>query len=86
MLKIYVNISQMPKVIQIRNVPDDVYREAKTRAARAGLSLSDFLLRELEQALLVPPVDVVLTRIAGRERLQLSESPADVVRAQRELR
>ena len=65
MLKIYVNISQMPKVIQVRNVPDDVYLEAKARAARAGLSLSDFLLQELAQSLAVPPVDVVLARIAG---------------------
>ena len=86
MLKIYVNISQMPKVIQVWNVPDDVYREAKTRAGRAGLSLSDYLLRELANSLAVPPVDVVLARIAARDRPQLAESPAEVVRAERELR
>ncbi len=86
MLRIYVNISQMPKTIQVRNVPDDVYREAKTRAARAGLSLSDYLLRKLEQALSVPPVEVILARIAGRDRPELAESPAEVVRAERELR
>ena len=86
MLKIYVNISQMPKVIQDRNVPDDVHREAKARAARAGLSLSDFLLQELAQSLAVPPVDVVLAHIAGRDRPALAESPAEVVRAERELR
>ena len=86
MLKIYVNISQMPKVIQDRNVPDDVHREAKTRAARAGLSLSDYLLRELAQPLAVPPVDVVLARIAARDRPELAESPVEVVRAERELR
>ena len=86
MLKIYVNISQMPKVIQDRNVPDDVHREAKARAARAGLSLSDYLLRELAQPLAVPPVDVVLARIAARDRPELAESPAEVVRAERELR
>ena len=86
MLKIYVNISQIPKVIQVRNLPDDVYREAKTRAARAGLSLSDYLLRELAQPLAVPPVDVVLAHIAGRDRPELAESPAEVVRAERELR
>ncbi len=76
----------MPKMIQVRNVPDDVHREAKARAARAGLSLSDFLLRELEQALSVPPVEEVLARIAARERLEPSESAAELVRAERERR
>lgn len=76
----------MTKMIQVRNVPDAVHREAKARAARAGLSLSDYLLRELEQALSVPPVEEVLARIAGRERLEPSESPAELVRAERERR
>ena len=73
-------------MIQIRNVPDSVHREAKVRAARAGMSLSDYLLRELEQALSVPPIDVVLARVAGRGQPALSESPAEVVRAERESR
>ncbi|HEY5684390.1 MAG TPA: hypothetical protein VIY70_03365, partial [Acidimicrobiia bacterium] len=33
----------MSKMIQIRNVPEDIHRELKMRAARAGMSLSDFL-------------------------------------------
>ena len=50
------------------------------------MSLSDYLLRELEQALSVPPVEVVLARIAGRDRPDVSESPAEAVRAEREMR
>ena len=65
-----VTVWHMSKMIQVRNVPDKVHREAKARAARAGLSLSDFMLRELEQALSVPPVEEVLARIAARERPQ----------------
>lgn len=39
----------MPKVIQIRDVPDDV-RDALAEAAEAeGLSLAGYLRRELEQ-------------------------------------
>ena len=34
-------------MIQIRNVPDRVHRALKSRAALQGLSLSDYLLREL---------------------------------------
>jgi len=40
----------MPKVIQIRDVPDDVHAELSRRAEAAGLSLSKFALRELEQS------------------------------------
>ena len=76
----------MAKMIQIRNVPDPVHREAKVRAARAGLSLSDYLLRELQYTLSAPPVEVVLARIAGHEQPVLSESPAEAVRAEREAR
>ena len=76
----------MSKTIQIRDVPDEVHREAKARAARAGLSLSDFLLREMERALSVPPIDEVLARIAARERPRLSESPVQIIRREREQR
>ncbi|MGH3865820.1 MAG: hypothetical protein ACRDQ4_06700 [Pseudonocardiaceae bacterium] len=40
----------MPKVIQIRGVPDEVHAELTRRAETAGLSLSRFVLRELELA------------------------------------
>ena len=38
----------MPKMIQIRNVPDALHRKLKVRAAEDGRSLSTYLLRELE--------------------------------------
>lgn len=40
----------MPKMIQIRDVPDQLHGTLKARAAREGMSLSDFLRRELEHA------------------------------------
>lgn len=42
------NVVHMPKMIQIRNVPDDVHRTLKIRAASDGLSLSDYIKRDLE--------------------------------------
>lgn len=42
------NVIHMSKMIQIRNVPDDVHRTLKTRAAAEGLSLSDYIKRDLE--------------------------------------
>jgi hypothetical protein len=35
------------KMIQIRHVPEDVHARLKARAAKAGMSLSDYLLREI---------------------------------------
>jgi antitoxin FitA len=35
-------------MIQIRNVPEDLHRALKARAARLGMSLSDYLLSEME--------------------------------------
>jgi plasmid stability protein len=39
----------MSKMLQIRNVPDEVHTILKARAAREGMSLSDFIKRELER-------------------------------------
>jgi antitoxin FitA len=54
------------KIIQIRNVPEDVHRVLRTRAAEAGVSLSDYALRELERVAEHPPVAEVLTRARQR--------------------
>lgn len=42
-----VNVQNMSKMIQIRNVPDQMHRELKLRAVAAGMSLSDYIKREL---------------------------------------
>src|SRR2546429_136347 len=39
----------MPRMIQLRHVPDDLHRKLKARAALEGLSLSDYLLREVRR-------------------------------------
>ena len=51
---------------KVRNVPDDVHRALRTRAASAGLSLSDFALGELERAAHRPPVAELLQRARSR--------------------
>ena len=42
------NVVHMSKMIQIRNVPDDLHRQLKIRAAAAGMSMSDYIKRELD--------------------------------------
>lgn len=40
----------MPRIIQIRNVPDRLHVELKGRAADAGQSLSDYILSRIGEA------------------------------------
>lgn len=74
----------MPRMIQIRNVPDELHRRLKLRAVSAGMTLSDFLLREVAQIAERPPVEEVLARIRARPAPTLSETPAEAIRAERE--
>ena len=70
--------------IQIRNVPEDVHRELKLRAVRAGMSLSELLLREVTELARRPSVDELLERIRSRPPVRVSESSVTAVRAERE--
>jgi len=76
----------MSKVIQLRNVPDDLHRKLKSRAAMAGLSLSDYLLREVQRVAEQPTVTEMRQRLARRPSVSPRMSPAKAVRAEREQR
>jgi plasmid stability protein len=54
------------KSIQIRDVPDSIHRTLKERAARAGVSLSEYLLAEVRRVAERPAVSDVLRLAAGR--------------------
>jgi plasmid stability protein len=74
------------KLLQIRNVPDDVHRTLKSRAAMAGMSLSEYALAELRRAAERPTREEILGRIAARPRTRLRRSPAAAVRSERDSR
>lgn len=74
---------RMAVMVQIRNVPSDLHRELKARAALAGMSLSDFLLRELRQALDRPTPEEMRKRLSSRQPVVLRPAPAAAVRAER---
>ena len=78
--------AQRMKLLQIRNVPDDLHRTLKARAALAGMSLSEYALRELRSGAERPTRAELLERIAARTPTRLRQSPADAVRAERERR
>jgi plasmid stability protein len=74
----------MPKMTQIRNVPDIVHRELKARAAAEGVSMSDFILRELERVLSRPTRAEVLRRIRALPETELEPSAVEILREARE--
>lgn len=72
------------KTIQVRKVPDEVHRTLRTRAAAAGVSLSDFALGELERAAARPPVADLLRRARSRAGGAKSEAIVAAVRSGRD--
>lgn len=72
------------KTLQVRSVPEDLHRTLKARAAEAGMSLSDYVLIELRRVAERPTRHEVLRRIARRTTGELAESPADIIRAERD--
>jgi plasmid stability protein len=76
----------MPKMIQVRNVPDSLHRKLKSRAAMAGLSLSDFVLREMQHVAERPTLKELAERIASRSPVKFKISPAEILRQERESR
>ena len=53
----------MSKMIQVRNVPDDVHRTLKARAAVAGMSLSDYVKQDLVAAAARPTLEEIDARV-----------------------
>ena len=76
----------MPRMIQIRNVPDDLHRRLKARAALEGMSLSDYLLREVAGAAERPTLRELRERLRSRRQVTSRVSPARAVRAERDRR
>jgi antitoxin FitA len=73
----------MASMIQIRNVPDHLHRDLKARAARAGMTLSDYLLAELQALAVRPTMQEWLDRSTTWQPVEVSESPAEALAAER---
>jgi plasmid stability protein len=76
----------MSKMIQIRNVPEQIHRRLKSRAALEGMSLSDYLLAELRRVSERPTTDELRERLRSRDQFTPSVPPAEAVRAERDTR
>jgi plasmid stability protein len=71
-------------MIQIRNVPDDLHRRLKARAAEEGMTLSDYLLRMAEREAELPTLAELSERIRSRGRAGSLRSSAEIIRELRE--
>jgi len=76
----------MSTMIQIRNVPEDIHRRTKARAALAGMTMSEFILQELEKILERPTRTELLARIAELPPVEVTPSPAELIREERDAR
>jgi len=74
----------MSVMIQIRNVPEKLHRRLKSRAALAGMSLSDYLLNEIRQVAERPTIDELRARLHELPAVTLSPSSAEIIRVERD--
>jgi plasmid stability protein len=73
------------KMLQVRNVPEDLHRALKERAAREGTTMSELVLRELPRIATRPSPEDLMERI--RSRTPVPGPPAaDLIREGREER
>ena len=74
---------RMPTMLQVRNVPDELHRTLKARAALAGMSLSDYVLVELRRLAEQPTRAELRRRLAQRSQVLPHEEIAQAVAAER---
>jgi plasmid stability protein len=74
----------MPKMIQLRNVPDALHAKLRVRSAIAGMSLSDYLQGELARVAEQFSVAELRQRLDALEPVRVSEPAADILRRERD--
>jgi antitoxin FitA len=78
-----ITIEDMSKMVQIRNMPDDVHRRLKARAVANGMSLSEYLLRELTKVSEQSSWQEVAERARLRGPAESLLSPEEIIREMR---
>lgn len=66
-------------MLQIKDVPPDVHRILKARAALAGTTLTEYARRTLEQAARRPSREELVAELGALEPVELGESAADAL-------
>ena len=79
-----VTLLYMAKMVQIRNVPDELHRKLKVRAAQEGMTLSDYLLSEVERVAAKPTMREWLAKVSRDEPVEVDEPPEVTIRRMRD--
>ncbi len=74
----------MSKMIQIRNVPDELHRKLKAKAASMGKTLSGYLLSEIEEIAAKPTLKEWLEMVKRVQKPTGGESLAPIIRELRD--
>lgn len=69
--------------IQVRNVPEELHRTLKARAAETGQSLSEYVLEELRAAARRPTMREWLEEASRFEPAELSMTASEAIAAER---
>jgi plasmid stability protein len=69
----------MGKMVQIKDVPDDVHRTLKARAALAGMTLTEYARRSLEEAARRPSRDELVAELSSIEPVTTGETAAEAL-------
>ena len=65
---------RMPKHLQVRDVPDDIHRKLKARAALEGKSLSDYLLDEIKLIVNRPTMEELFKELESLEPVDIGDT------------
>jgi antitoxin FitA len=76
----------MSKMIQVRDVPDHIHNTLKSRAVREGMSLSDFIKRELERTAERPTMQEWLERTRQAKPIRTKLNASEIIRGLRDER
>jgi len=86
MLHACAHVIHMPRMIQLRSVPDALHRKLKARAAMASMSLSDYLTAEIRRVAERPTLEEMRERLASLEPVSSREKIVAAIRADRDSR
>lgn len=79
-------VRHMSKMIQLRHVPDSLHRQLKARATIEGMSLSEYLIREVRKIAERPTLNEIKARLAAMGPSRLKTSPTAIIREERDRR
>jgi hypothetical protein len=74
------------RTIQLRNVPATLQRRIEALARLEGLSISEYLLREISKWLERPTRQETLARLRAQHLRTIEKKPADMIREDRDSR